>query len=164
MATRAAIFLQRLQQSLLVKIKILVTTVQVLSGLKDSFDVMQPQIMVSFNNAFAILEINPFKQLPIACTISLNQYEQVIVRTAVLVAVIGGLFVSQQVANQLPTWQNRAMWVLRNADTVWFIVLFLMYPGLMTAIFAIFPCQTFDNGESYLQADYSISCDAHDRS
>jgi hypothetical protein len=38
-------------------------------------------------------------------------------------------------------------------------VTFLVLPTITTQIFKIFPCDQLDNGDRYLHADYSLSCD-----
>ena len=55
--------------------------------------------------------------------------------------------------------------VERSADTM-FRVLFLLYPSLVRIAFSAFDCHHFDNGQSWMKADVSITCGSaeHQRS
>lgn len=39
-----------------------------------------------------------------------------------------------------------------------FFIAFLVYPGNSAIIFAVYSCENFDDGTSFLKADYSIDC------
>jgi hypothetical protein len=39
-----------------------------------------------------------------------------------------------------------------------FFIAFLVYPGNSAIIFAVYSCESFDDGTSFLKADYSIDC------
>ena len=40
------------------------------------------------------------------------------------------------------------------------MIFFLVYPSVSAMLFATFSCEGFDDGTSYLRADYSLNCDA----
>jgi hypothetical protein len=48
----------------------------------------------------------------------------------------------------------------RQFYTVALCISYVVLPGVSTVIFQAFPCDTFDNGEEVLRADYSLSCNA----
>jgi hypothetical protein len=57
--------------------------------------------------------------------------------------------------------QNKRRW--KNCVNALLILSYLILPGVSTTVFKTFPCESFDDGTTYLRADYSISCDASER-
>ena len=57
--------------------------------------------------------------------------------------------------------ESRKYKVLENTlFQVFIIITYVIYPSVSTTIFSAFVCEDFDDGSSYMRADYSTSCDS----
>ena len=99
-----------------------------------------------------MLAVLAFWQLDLpdfGCDLILDFHAKLLLRTLVPIAllIILGLLAASP---KLRTFCGNAA----------FVVIFLCYPSCTAAVFSTFNCDSFDNGERYLKADYSIDCDS----
>jgi len=94
------------------------------------------------------------------CELMLDFHVKLLLRTLVPIAflvILGSL--AQGLKRFAPT--STATSKLRAfCGNAAFAIIFLCYPGCTAAVFATFNCESFDNGERYVKADYSIDCDS----
>lgn len=103
--------------------------------------------------------------MPIGCAVKISFYNILVVRTAIPLAVIGilalaGLLTKSRMNlkrsfNMNPKSKDR---LSNNLFSVCFFLIFLLYPGCTSTVFATFNCQKLDDGSSYLRVDPDIDC------
>ena len=134
----------------LVKLRILISMIQVLSQLGVVYSIPFPDVYANLLRWLSLLEINLPEILPLECIWSLSFYVALLLRTLLLPA-LGLTFVAMRAARA----PRRAVDAMGGAL---FVILFLIYPSTSAAIFSTFQCEPLDDGTSWLRADLSIDC------
>lgn len=156
-------------RTLRVKAKIVVAFMQIVFQLGPAFNIIFPVSFLSFINYYSLFQLN-FVILPdVGCLVDTNYYTDLFVATltpfAVYAAIVVGLQVMVQHAKRLN--ERNPYYTLRRSQsdtfTAAFIISYFVLVSVSTTIFEVFQCESFDNGESYLVADYSIDCRAPNR-
>ena len=145
--------------SLLVKLRILVSMIQVLSQLELVYSIPFPNFYTKLLKWSGLLELNFVSLLPLGCVVSFNFHSALALRTLMLPAfavVPLALRCAQIAANK--KWRRRLQAGIDICTGLLFLTLFLIYPSTSAAIFATFQCKELSDGSSWLRADLSIDC------
>ena len=138
--------------SLAVKLRILISMIQVLSQLGVVYSIPFPDLYSNLLRWVGLLELNFVDMLPLGCVLSLSFHTTLMMRT-LLLPVLSVIALLLHCA-KAPTK------VLEVSRSLLFLVLFLIYPGTSAAIFATFQCEELSDGTRWLRADLSIDCDS----
>ena len=126
------------------KAVILIALYQVLSGMETAFKIVYPAQFSAMLGHFAFWQA--FTLPDFGCKIILNYDELMMLKTLVPLGLLLCLGL---------------LWLLLRQRSIMdsaFVVLFLVYPSASAAALGTFHCESFDDGHSYLVADYSIDC------
>ena len=137
--------------SLMVKLRILISMIQVLSQLGVVYSIPFPSLYSNLLRWIGLLELNFIDILPLGCVMSVGFHFSLLMRTLVLPALLLVALAAKVV--RAPA---------RVADFfngLNFLVLFLIYPSTSAAIFATFQCEELSDGTRWLRADLSVDCD-----
>ena len=136
--------------SLMVKLRILISMIQVLSQLGVVYSIPFPSIYSNVLRWIGMLELNFIDMLPLGCVMTAGFHFSLLVRTLVLPVLL-----LVEVGAKLVRAPAK---VINVFDTLNFLVLFLIYPSTSAAIFATFQCEELSDGTRWLRADLSIDC------
>ena len=120
---------------------------------------MYPDEYERFLSAMAIVNIDVGSFLASSCLIKMDFYDKLVVSTAfpfVAILACAGTFL-------LATMRNRsspsAGPIIRHKHlSIVFFVVFFVYSSVSFTVFQTFVCDSLDDGNAYLRADYSITC------
>lgn len=97
--------------------------------------------------------------LSFACIYDTDFYDRLLMATLGPVVVLSFLGCTYLVALRRNRRSPESIVTVRNRHlSVALFVLFIVYTTISHAIFQTFVCDTLDDGESYLRADYSLRC------
>ncbi|GMH71325.1 hypothetical protein TL16_g05623 [Triparma laevis f. inornata] len=135
--------------------KIIFTGAQITSALPAVIPVLAlPQNFKSIVQAAQFLNLNVFQFVAVGCwSKNFNFYNRLIGTTLPIIAIC---LLLTTFAQLIPSRKAR----LNNIAVA---ITYLTLPTVTTTIFAMFPCDSIDGGQSYLRADYSIDCNAENR-
>jgi len=136
----------------LVKLRILVSMIQVLSQLGVVYSIPFPTLYANLLRWLGLLEFNLPEVLPLGCVVNFDFYSALLLRT-LLLPVLGLVLVLMRFMGAPP----KALDVFSGAL---FVILFLIYPSTSAAIFGTFQCEDLEDGTSWLRADLSIDCNS----
>ena len=136
--------------SLMVKLRILISMIQVLSQLGVVYSIPFPSLYSNLLRWTGLLELNFIDILPLGCVMTVGFHFSLLVRTLVLPALLS-VALAAKVARAPAK-------VINMFNTLNFLVLFLIYPSTSAAIFATFQCEELSDGTRWLRADLSIDC------
>ena len=147
---------------------------QILSGLDTIYNIDYPPSYQSILNVISLFSFNiALLDLNVSCVMPFNFYSRMIATTAIQVGLLAVLTSWALVLH----WQAHAAGAAdatRKTErrdaliSAVFLIIFLIYPGTSSMLFATFICdnlgETFEGSDRYLRADLSIDCNASDRS
>jgi hypothetical protein len=138
--------------SLMVKLRVLISMIQVLSQLGVVYSIPFPDVYSSLLRWMGLLELNLIDLLPLGCVMTAGFYFSLLVRTLVLpiLLLIGA-------AAKLFRAPAKVIELFKGLN---FFVLFLIYPSTSAAVFATFQCEELSDGTRWLRADLSVDCDS----
>ena len=137
--------------SLMVKLRILISMIQVLSQLGVVYSIPFPSLYSNLLRWIGLLELNFIDILPLGCVMSVGFHFSLLMRTLVLPALLLVALAAKVV---------RAPKSMRKFfNGLNFLVLFLIFPSTSAAIFATFQCEELSDGTRWLRADLSVDCD-----
>ncbi len=149
-----------------VKAKIILAFFQILYQLGPALDVVFPVNFTNYLNFFSIFQLDLIYIPDVNCLVKAGFYDGLLVST--LSPPI--LFIAMAILFQLAVIRARrlnerhpyytAKKASRDTLRVAFLISYFVLVSVSTTIFQVYQCQTFDNGETYLVADYSISCNS----
>ena len=97
--------------------------------------------------------------LPLQC-LGLGTYEQQLMTTMLAPVALAAVMVLGFLAAQLLQAARASVGCGLLAALPWLLSLsFLVFPMVSSAAFRAFSCEAFDDGRSYLRADYAVECD-----
>ena len=137
--------------SLMVKLRILISMIQVLSQLGVVYAIPFPSLYSNLLRWVGLLELNFIDILPLGCVMSVGFHSSLLMRTLVLPALLLVALAAKVV--------RAPARVANFFNGLNFLVLFLIYPSTSAAIFATFQCQELSDGTRWLRADLSVDCD-----
>ena len=147
------------QLSLRAKGKQLLGFYQVATRVASVYDVPMPDAVKQLLSIFELFNINIGGiGLPLQC-LGLGTYQQQLMTTmlapAVLAAVLLLGFIARSCCKGGPSRLSNGF----LAALPWLLPLsFLVFPMVSSAAFLVFSCEAFDDGRSYLRADYAVEC------
>lgn len=173
-----ALWLHERFPRLMVKFKIIVVTLQVVSSVPSSLDVTMPKIFTDFVDSFNFLNLSLAAAFPVSCSSRYTFIDQLVLTTLAPLAIILLLVITFFIEY---AYHRRAIQKKRDRkrgekaskfnevkDRYWNYVFYLTYiimPSVTTTIFATFICTSIDPDDEsaegddlYLVADMSISC------
>eukprot|EP01033_Poteriospumella_lacustris_P006925 gene6925-4991_t len=157
-------------QTIMVKVKILTATLQVITTCAVVFSVTFPPAFSRFTDSFQFINLNVYSVLPLGCGKGTFDFMSTLLWSTLGPIVVMGLvslglavLYRRKERGELPldvwrTWRSRGI-------SVYFYLSYLVLPSVSVTIFQTFICQNVDpNGEDanendwFLTADMSISC------
>jgi hypothetical protein len=143
---------------------------QIIHGLGPALSIVFPSNFSAYVSYYSLLQLNIINLPNIGCIVQENYYDQLLMSTLapfvlffIVSAVIQLLVIRAKRLNE----RNPSYTIQRaSRDTInaAFVISYFVLVNVSTKIFQVFQCETFDDGESYLAADYSINCNSPDRS
>lgn len=156
--------------SLRVKAKIVVAFIQIVGQFGPAFNIVYPVNFSSFLNFFSFFQVNILYFPNINCMVRANYYDSLLFTTIspFVIFVLASMLVEVLVIhakrlNHRNPWYTAAR-AKEDRITVAFLLSYFVLITVSTKIFQVYACETFDNNESYLVADYSINCNNSYRS
>ena len=153
------------QLSLRAKGKQLLGFYQVATRIASVYEVSMPQQVAALLSVFEVFNINIGGiGLPMQC-LSLGTYQQQLLTTMLAPVVVAVVVLFGFVARSVcKGGASRVSSGLLGA-LPWLLPLsFLVFPMVSSAAFRAFSCEAFDDGRSYLRADYAVECDTDEHS
>ena len=159
-----------------VKVKILVSLLQMLGSLGLTFSIQYPPGYRDLLNKLSnIISIDLPKAMPLGCMIEIDYLTSLAAKTALPLAimlflVVGKGWASKKGQGSWPSCcslaeKGQGSWASKKwqmaadmCDSGWFYVLFLVYPSCTSATFQAFLCDNLPDGTPMLRVDYSITC------
>lgn len=157
-------------KSIRVKGKILVAFAQIVYQLGPAFNIVYPISYLRYLNFYSIFQLNLLLLPNVNCIVRANYYDGLVATTLspffIFVALAIGIQFMVLRAKRLnernPSYTAQRS--IQDTITVSFLISYFVLVNASTKVFQVFQCETFDNGQSFLVADYSIDCNAPDRS
>eukprot|EP00981_Chlorochromonas_danica_P002442 scaffold471_cov318-Ochromonas_danica.AAC.33 len=153
-----------------VKAKIVVAFCQIVYAVGPALSVVFPVNYTGFLGYYSAVQLNPIKLPNLGCVVQTNFYDELLVVTISPFVI----FFCVAVGIQFMAWYAKRLnernpwYTMKRAkqDTInaAFAISYFVLVSASTKIFQVFDCQSFDDGSAYLVADYSIDCNAPDRS
>jgi hypothetical protein len=138
-------------------VKILFVTYQILAGLPTIIPAIQlPDNFKGMLSWLQFFNLNLFQFVSVGCyTGGFNFYSMLFATTITPGLVIFLLLAAARGVGERNNGESK-----KGCVSAALALSYLILPTVTTAIFQAFPCDNFDDGTSYLRADYSISCDS----
>eukprot|EP00953_Heterococcus_sp_UTEX-ZZ885_P036825 18957-Heterococcus_DN1.PRE.2 len=119
--------------------------------------------MAKVAEASSIVNLSFLGAVSMGCLKGFSYYTELIAKTLAPLAISGALalaFILVYIRNKALSVPKQKAILLQNKILQAFLVLtYTVLPGVSSSIFQAFPCDTLDDGTSWLMADYSLSCD-----
>jgi hypothetical protein len=146
------------KNSLRTKTKILIGLAQVLSAMKDNFEVPWPKAFTDFAERLSFLNLEFFSWSALACAAKPNFLGVLLFDFFLPMAALLFLFIAHKVCRRFGIKSQLAC---RHVCLRYvFFLLFLIYPRISITMLKTFRCRELVDGYSYLVADMTIRCDA----
>ena len=129
------------------KLKILISMAQVQEIFTNN--ITMPEMFVQWLSAINLWYVD----LPLDCVVNINFHSRLIYRTLTPLGVQLALLTVATISARCGRHEHAA-----SALDGFFLVMFLVYPGTCSIIFATFGCDKLDDGSEFLAVDYSIDC------
>lgn len=152
--------------ALLVKLRVLISTLQVLSQFGIVYSIPYPPIYTQLLRWLSLVQLDFISVVPLECIFPeyANFFLSLALRTLflpVLACIPAAVWLRYRAgllrqANQEAP--SSVGWFLGQCGGVGFYLLFLIYPSVSANIFATFQCEGLDDGSYWLRADFSIRC------
>jgi len=138
----------------IVKVRIIITFVQMLHGVGITFAVPYPPTYATvLNFASSVVQLDLPTAMPLGCMMSVDFTTRLVLRTLLPLIAMLLLFVSGRVVNRFGYGHLGGL-----LSASWFYILFLVYPSCSSAAFQTFICDTLESGKEKLRVDYSVTC------
>ena len=145
-----------------VKLRILISLVQILKGVSVSFAIPYPDFYLRFLSWMSLIEFNLPDAMPMGCFFPVQYYHRIAIMTAVPLCL---LLVLAWLTRTFRGSKSHA-WIGDRSDTALALLLFILYPSVSTSLFSYFICDKLDgsgeDGVQLLRVDYSITCGSAD--
>ncbi|RYH21675.1 hypothetical protein EON65_20285 [archaeon] len=165
------LWIRKKMQDITVKVKIFISTFQVVSGCTSVFDVNMPNAFAAFADAFSFVNLDVYSIFPIGCAQQMNFMDELLLTTVAPLLCVGlmGLFLAAVYARMKHMASDEAIrqyeYMKDKVLTAFFFLTYLVLPSVSVTIFQTFICQNIDpdNEDSsqedlFLVADMNISC------
>ena len=146
---------------LLVAGKFVVSFYQIATEIPDVYLVTLPASVQEVLATFESLSLDLFRFMPLECMGVGNLHHNLLLHILAPLGLMAlspllGLCIARRVEAG-----RRVHAALMYALRICLAVSWLFYPAICSLAFQAFNCDTFEDGSSYLYADYSIACDAN---
>jgi len=153
-----------------VKIKIIVAFFQIVFSIGPALNIVFPSNFTTYVSYYSIFQLNLLFLPDVNCLFNANYYTNLVFTTLspivlfVFIAAILRLVVlrAKRLNARRPYYTSKL--ANNHIITVAFVLSYFVLVNVSIKIFQVFQCETFDNGEVRLVADYSIDCLAPNRS
>ncbi|CAM9358530.1 unnamed protein product [Ectocarpus sp. 13 AM-2016] len=144
-------------------LKIIVVVWQILIQFADAAGVTYPGAYQDFVRAIDVVNFDLGSVISAGCLWSdMDFHDRLLVNTLGPLVVVGLLGITYLVAMYRSSSAAGGDAVVEKIryrhQTVLLLVTFLIYSSVSSTVFRTFACETLDDGEEYLRADYSIQC------
>jgi hypothetical protein len=146
------------------KFKILIGYIQILALTHITYDAPWPSFYTKYANAMSLINLDVIKLSSIDCIINpkVNFYQNLLLVTIIplciiLVMTLITLFLIRITSHSVSLrdlWDKSSKTVIQNVIVFGYVI----YTGVTSTIFKTFQCQKFDDGTSWLLADFNQSC------
>ena len=148
---------------LLVAGKLVVSFYQIVTEIPGTYLVTLPASVQQLLATFESLSLDLFRFVPLECIGFSNLHHKLLLHILTPLGLMAlspllGLCLARKVEKS-----RRLQAVLMYALRVCLAVSWLFYPAICSLTFQAFNCETFEDGSSYLYADYSTACDANSK-
>ena len=142
------------------KTKQLISFYQLATSVQSVFAVTFPQEVRSVLGVFSFLSLNVFELgLPTGCMGLGSFHQRLLFMLFLPIALLfGTLPTAWWHLRKAPATERGARALLLCALPIGLKVLFVFFPLVSALAVQAYDCETFDNGESWLRADYSLRC------
>jgi len=152
-------------QLVLVKIKIAFVFFQVILLFQEVYIINYPSPYIDFLSFFSFIELDLFSVAKMECAISGGFFSKLIFSTCIPIGISFFLFVGWIFSSFKFERETRQFKIIENTLINLFIIMtYVLFPSLCATIFSSFICEEFDDGSSFLRADYSVDCDSSEYS
>ncbi|CAM9491441.1 unnamed protein product [Ectocarpus sp. 6 AP-2014] len=151
-------FIKQWKDTLVVRFKILVTHFQIVTTFPVVLDVQWPEAFNRYADKVSVISLDFWGLLSQSCWFQPDFLKQLVFTTLLPLGIVAVLM-----AQYAKTVRTRSTEASRRAafdNTAGGVLLtgFFFYIVTSTLIMEAFDCQDFDDGSSYLKADFRISC------
>jgi hypothetical protein len=158
-------FIEKLQtRSMIVKLKQMATFFQIVLLLPAVYLVPYPTEYIIFLNIFSFVNINIVQIFSLGCISGWDFYASFVFACALPLFVAIILVIAAVVYNLAKEHDPaQAKKSRQQAFGLFLLFLWCIFPFICNRTFQMFACETFDNNQELLRADYSIDCtsDSH---
>lgn len=146
------------------KLKIAFSFIQIISQFPDVLGTPVIPTYSIFSRYLGAISFNFLSFLKLDCEVNINFYDRLVFVTILPVLVTPWIYVYFYLKHFIATRQNASnpdftLWDARRQCSYWFLALtFAVFSPASTLIIQTFVCEDFDDGSSYLIADYSLEC------
>lgn len=125
-------------------------------------NVTYPDLYQRFLDGLNFINFDPGWLFSTGCLVHMDFHDRLLLSTMGPVVVMALLGVTYAVA----TWRYHASAAARREVhrrhlSVLLLLTFLIYSPVSSTLFQMFPCESLDDGNTYLIADYRIECDSN---
>jgi hypothetical protein len=152
------------KREVLIKVKIFVVTIQVVSSIPSSIGTQLPSSVLNFFGLFRFLSFDYATIIPFECWIEYDYVDILLVTTITPIAISMMIYLACQIEVSCYTRDagQRGEREVKAQYYQYFLYLtYLVLPSVTAVIFGMFPCLDIDDQEEnqyYLRNDLSISC------
>jgi hypothetical protein len=146
------------------KIKILFAFTQIMSQFPAVLAMPRIPFYSTLNSYLGVLSFNLLSYFQFQCEFNYTFYDKLFLVTIVPIVLTPLIFVYYYLKATLSLIKNSSnpdfsYWDAKRQSTYYFLVLsFVIFAPASTIILQAFVCESFDDGSSYMYADYSLSC------
>ena len=152
-------------QMIMVKIKIAFVFFQVILLFQEVYLIQYPSPYSQFLSFFSFFEMDLFSVAKMDCAVSGGFLGKLIFSTCIPIGISFFLFIGWIVGLKFYSRETRQFKIIENTLINLFIIMtYVLFPSLCATIFSSVVCEEFDDGSSYLRADYSVDCDSSEYS
>jgi len=145
------------------KFKIMFVFFQVILLFQEVYLIQYPRPYVDFLALFSFIELDLFTVAKMDCAISGGFLSKLLFSTILPIGISLLLFIGWIVSRSKFGNDSRQFKIIENTLINLFIILtYVLFPSLCATIFSSFVCEDFDDGSSFLIADYLVDCDSSD--
>mmetsp|Transcript_103196 Transcript_103196/g.296142 ORF Transcript_103196/g.296142 Transcript_103196/m.296142 type:complete len:975 (+) Transcript_103196:1698-4622(+) len=140
------------------KIKVLLVACQLISSVSASTGVVWPDPFYTVSNSIGSLQLNVFQVMPLECTGDYTYFSTVTGATLVPLGVAAALMLSVEIGERM--FDKRTNSDKRHNYEIQIVIYmaYVLLPSTSRTLFKFLICQRFEDGSSWLMADYQIQC------
>lgn len=152
-------------QMIMVKIKIAFVFFQVILLFQEVYLIQYSSPYSEFLSFLSFIELDLFSVARMECAVSGGYLSKLIFSTCIPIGISFFLFLGWIFSFFKFGRETRQFKIIENTLINLFIIMtYVLFPSLCATIFSSVVCEEFDDGSSYLRADYSVDCDSSEYS